>query len=302
MECWLCLAGGNALGAFHVGAWRAIEAFGLNVTRIAGASIGAVVAAVIAGNPPERRSEALEAFVDAIAQTRPPWALDGRRQLVTATLLGGNPSLFSPSLPGALELLPFMPPNISLFRRGQMQSLLERSIDFDRLNDGPIEVTLTALDAQTGEIARFRSSEQRLTVDHIMASTALPGLFRPMTLADRTYFDPGLIENLPLPALLDRAGDAAVLALDLFQQGGGLTQTLNGIASRAQDLAFAGQSARIIAASDARVRRFLHLVLTDPADDFAGKAFDYSRTSLDRRRQLGEDLTAAALADWRPAL
>lgn len=294
MECWLCLAGGNALGAFHVGAWSAIEADGLDVTRIAGASIGAVVAAVIAGNAPAERASALAAFVEAIAQT----PITGRKQLVTATLLTGNHSLFAPSLPGVFELLPFVPPDVSLFRRNAMQRLLDRSIDFDRLNAGGIEVSLTALDAETGEIAVFRNTERTLTVDHVMASTALPGLFRPVTIEGRTYFDPGVVENLPLPCLLDRQGSAAILALDLFPLTKPLTQTLNGIANRAQELAFAGQSARIIQGSDLVDRRFQHLILDDPLDDFAGKAFDYSRATLQRRMQLGEDLTGAALQEW----
>ncbi|WP_220432305.1 hypothetical protein, partial [Falsirhodobacter xinxiangensis] len=50
-----------------------------------------------------------------------------------------------------LELLPFVPPDVSLFKRDSMLRLLERSIDFERLNDCPIEITFTALDAETGK-------------------------------------------------------------------------------------------------------------------------------------------------------
>lgn len=296
MECWLCLAGGNALGAFHAGAWTAIETSSLNVTRIAGASIGAVVAAIIAGNAPADRAGMLTEFLQRIAQPSP--VLGGRRLLVTATLMAGNPALFSPSFPGLLEVLPFMPPDVALFRRDRMRQLLEQSIDFDILNGGGMEVTLTALDAETGAITRFRTGEQTLTVDHVMASTALPGLFPPVTIAGRTFLDPGLCENLPLPSLLDREGDAAVIALDLYPLAGRMTSTVNGIADRAQALAFAGQSTRIIELARATERRFLHLVLDDPADDYALKAFDYSRASLDRRRQLGKDLTDAHLREW----
>lgn len=298
MECWLCLAGGNALGAFYVGAWSAIERSRLDVTRICGASIGAVVAAVVGGNAPERREEALSDFLKAVAQTPPFWAADGRRALVTSTLFRGNPSLFGPSMPGLLELLPFVPPGVSLFKRDSMLRLLERSIDFERLNDCPIEITFTALDAETGEVVAFRNRNERLTVDHIMASTALPGLFRPITIAGRTYFDPGLCENLPLPAMLDRGGEAAILALDLFPLARNLKPTLNGVAGRAQNLAFAAQSARVIEQCDVERRRFTHLVLDDPQDDFAGKAFDFSVKSLERRRQLGEDLTEGHLQGW----
>ena len=64
METWPCLSGGNALGAFHAGAWRGIQDAGLSVTRMAGAPIGAIVAAVMAGNRPDRRVESLDVFLN----------------------------------------------------------------------------------------------------------------------------------------------------------------------------------------------------------------------------------------------
>lgn len=297
-EAWLCLAGGNALGAFHVGAWSAIEQSGLRVTRMSGASIGAVVAAVVAGNPPDRRLEALNSF---LAQVRQQYPVVGRRAAVAGLLMRGHPSLFVPSWPGLWEILPGMPPDKSQFRRGPMRRLLQRVIDFDRLNDGDIEVTVTALDAETGEILDFRNRDIRLSVDHIMASTALPVLFRPVHLDGRALLDPGLCENLPLRPLLDRQGDAAIIALDLFVQQGRLTETMDGIATRAQELFFASQSARIIRNADLRGRDFRHVVLTDPDDEFVGKAFDFSTANLERRVQLGKLLTSRALADLRAA-
>lgn len=297
MEAWLCFAGGNALGAFHVGAWQAIEASGLRVTRMAGASIGAIVAALIAGNPPDRRSEALGRFLSLIGERR---AFLGRRTAVTRTLAWGHPSLFVPAWPGAFEILPGMPPDNALFRRQRMQRLLEGMIDFDRLNGGDIEVTLTALDAETGRIVAFRNSEAPLTVDHVMASTALPILFSPVEIGGSHFFDPGTCENLPLRPLLDRPGDALILALDLYELRKPLSATMDGIACRAQELVFAGQSARIIDSCDLRDRRFRHIVLTDPEDGFAGKAFDYGLDRLEHRMRLGRQLTENGLRDLAP--
>lgn len=299
MEAWLCLAGGNALGAFHVGAWAAIEQSGLRVTRMSGASIGAVVAAVIAGNPPDRRVQALHDFLARVRRER---RMSGRRAAVAGMLMRGHPSLFVPSWPGLWEILPGMPADKSQFRRGPMRRLLEQAIDFDRLNDAEIEVTITALDAESGEIVDFRNRGTTLGVDHIMASTALPILFRPIQIGGRSFLDPGLCENLPLRPLLDRPGDAAIIALDLFVQQGKLTETMDGIGTRAQELFFAGQSARIIRCADLRGRNFRHVVLTDPQDEFVGKAFDFSRTNLERRVELGKLLTAGSLADLNVAI
>lgn len=107
MEAWLCLAGGNALGAFHAGAWQAVEEAGLRVTRISGASIGAVIAALVAGSPPGLRDETLRRFLARVGRAR---SLTGRRTAVAGTLALGHPSLFVPSWPGIWEILPACPP------------------------------------------------------------------------------------------------------------------------------------------------------------------------------------------------
>ena len=294
MEAWLGGAGGNALGAFHVGAWQAIEEAGMRVTRMSGASIGAVIAALIAGSPPDRRDETLRRFLLRMGQAR---ALTGRRTAVAGTLALGHPAMFVPSWPGIWEILPGMPADRALFRRDRMRRLFEELIDFDRLNGGKIEVTITALDAETGEIEAFRNTEAPLTVDHLMASTALPVLFQPVQIDGRYFLDPGTCENLPLRPLLDRPGDALILALDLYELQKPLVPTMDGVACRAQELVFAGQSARVIAGCDLAGRRFRHVVLSDPQDDFAGKAFDYGRKRLDHRRRLGRELMAESLRE-----
>lgn len=296
MEVWLCLAGGNALGAFHVGAWSAVTKAGLNVTRIAGASIGGVAAAIIAGNAPERREEALHDLLRRISLTVPGLSHAAeKRVLSTAALLFGNPYLYRPGLPGLAGALPLMPSDVSLFRREAMRRILEDLIDFDRLNASDMEVMVTALDAETGEVNIFRNRGEGLRVEHLLAGTALPVLFAPVTIDGRTFFDPGLAQNLPLPALLDREEEAAILAFDLYPLRRTLHASLNGIADRAQDLAFASQSARAIAGAERTGRQILHVVLDDPEDDFVGKAFDYGARSLHRRAKLGEAQATAAL-------
>ena len=115
-----------------------------------------------------------------------------------------------------------MPQDTSAFQRVAMRTLLERLIDFDRLNDSEIELSVTVLDAETGQVQVFRTGETMLTVDHLMACTALPVLFRPVELDGRFFMDAGLAENLPLPALLDREADTEILALDLFGLEGAL--------------------------------------------------------------------------------
>lgn len=296
MDHWLCLSGGNALGAFHVGGWTAIEEAELNVTRIAGASIGAVVGALIVGSEPDQRRMCLSRFLRSISRPVFPRTETMRRNATMQTMLAGHPGLFQPSIPGLAEVFPGVPRDASAFKRRAMRALLERLINFDRLNDSEIELSVTALDAETGQIEVFRTGETTLTVDHLMACTALPALFRPVELDGRFFLDAGLAENLPLPALLNRKADAEILALDLYGLEGHLGFTLNSVAHRAQDLMFASQSRHVLDKCRQEGLPVTHLVLRDPEDDFVGKAFDFSSASLERSCRLGQKIVGDALA------
>src|SRR5260370_40448940 len=64
----LVLQGGGALGAYQVGVYTALHEAGIEPDWVIGTSIGAINAALIAGNPPERRLERLHAFWDSVEQ------------------------------------------------------------------------------------------------------------------------------------------------------------------------------------------------------------------------------------------
>ena len=55
----LLLQGGGALGSYQAGVYQALAEANLHPDWVAGISIGAVNAALIAGNPPEKRVEKL---------------------------------------------------------------------------------------------------------------------------------------------------------------------------------------------------------------------------------------------------
>src|ERR1700758_5071013 len=67
----LGLQGGGALGSYQAGVYEGLAAAGIHPNWVAGISIGALNAAVIAGNPPARRVEQLRAFWEYICQQ--PW-------------------------------------------------------------------------------------------------------------------------------------------------------------------------------------------------------------------------------------
>src|SRR6516165_215887 len=67
----LVLSGGGALGAYQAGAYAALEKCGVRPNWIAGTAIGAINAAIIAGNLPHERALRLRQFWREVS-ARPP--------------------------------------------------------------------------------------------------------------------------------------------------------------------------------------------------------------------------------------
>src|SRR6185437_10935430 len=67
-EIGLVLQGGGALGSYQAGVYEGLAEVGVEPTRISGISIGALNTAIIAGNAPENRVDALRGLWNTISQ------------------------------------------------------------------------------------------------------------------------------------------------------------------------------------------------------------------------------------------
>lgn len=294
---WLCFSGGNAIGAYHAGGYEALAEAGIDPTAIAGASIGAIVAALIVGNAPEDRLSKLKKF----------WALAEQSSLCPdtkgtriasgiQTLVGGRPGLFHPRFDWSFF---GMPSRASLFDPAPMRRELERLIDFDRLNSGKIRLAVTAVDIETGDLVSFDTRDVQLTVDHLMASSAFPLFFPPVLLDGKHYIDPGVVCNLPIEALFSEMPDQPItcFALDAAIPGGHAPRGLDDALIRAQDTLFSAQSKFALQRVERRLEEqrtstggpgpsssIYHLTFRDDAAREAGlKMIDFRRESLAQR-------------------
>ena len=308
-EHWVCLAGGNALGAFHVGAIEALLEAGITVPRIAGASIGAVMAALWLGGPRETAGERLRAFWQ---RSENPFIRAGFRQsrqmAAMHAMLGGRPGMYAPALPGFWAAHPLAPSDDHLHSTGPQRRTLCELIDFDRLNDGGTRLIVTALDQETAEDVVFDSAETRITVDHLMASSALPLIFPPVEVEGRLLVDPGLSANLPIAALFrdPPRQDTVCWAIDLWPPTAERATSPDTVARRAQELLFAAQGRhaleRLAEALSPRLQEAgttiaIHHLGYDGGDwEVALKGFDYSRASLVRRGRAGAEAMREALS------
>ena len=254
----LVLQGGGALGAYQAGVYQAMHENNLAPDWVVGTSIGAINAAIIAGNREADRVPRLREFwtrvshVDAFDLSR---VIDSVRRWNTwfATadaVLQGVKGFFTPrpfnafAAGGAVA-----PEQASFYDTAPLAATLRELIDFDYLH-GPqgARLTVNALKVTSGELVGFDSNVQPVNVEHIMASGALPPGFAPVRIDGELYWDGGLYSNTPLETVLaDKPStDTLCFMVDLWNPVGPEPTTLDEVQTRQKDVMFASRSARHI--------------------------------------------------------
>ena len=258
-QCILVLQGGGALGAYQAGVYEALAASAQMPTWLAGISIGAINAALIAGNAPERRVARLREFWEDVS-TLPfgveaptlPDAIAGAGRTrdvlnetnATIAMLFGVAGFFRPRVPAA----PFQPRGtigaISYYDTEPLQRTLERLVDFDRINSGAMRLSVGAVNVRTGNFLYFDSNERAIDARHVMASAALPPGFPPIEIDGEFYWDGGLVSNTPLQHVLDQPGDERrlVFQVDLFAARGEMPATLADVSEREKDIRYSSRT------------------------------------------------------------
>ena len=251
----LVFQGGGALGAYQGGVFQALSEAGIAPDWVIGTSIGAINAAIVAGNAPDRRVDALVDFWGQVrqsgfAQLASAMPFVGPVAANAATMFSGIPGFFEPNMWAA------MGSNWSLgaeaagyYSVSPLRRTLEKLIDLDTLNDGPMRLTVGAANVATGEMRYFDSRRETLGIDHVLASGALPPAFPAVRIDGELYWDGGVLSNTPVEAVFDdnprRSG--IVFAVHIWNPQGSEPQTLMQVMSREKDIRYASRAAAHIA-------------------------------------------------------
>lgn len=248
----LVLQGGGALGAYQAGVYQALSEGGCEPDWVCGVSIGAINAAIIAGNEPEDRLPRLKAFGErttcAFPWPAPAWDSTARRFFnaisTAASVAAGQPGFFQPRLPPAPWLQRRSPDVVSVYDTGPMRDTLGELVDFDRTNAGRTLISLGAVSVSTGNGAYFDSAERAITADHVMASGALPPGFPAVCIDGELYWDGDLISNTPLVHILDEGPKQDTLAfqVDLFDARGKLPGDAIEVEGRRKHITFSSRT------------------------------------------------------------
>lgn len=245
----LVLQGGGALGSYQAGVFEALAEAHLCPDWVAGISIGAVNAAIIAGNPVGTRTRHLTEFWELVTSgvtTPAPMLGDAYRRrwnqlAATMTVAQGAPGFFRPLWP---PVMPWLPGPLGLYDTSPLKATLERLVDWDLLNNGPTRVSVGAVNVETGNFRYFDTAHERLGPEHIMASGALPPGFPPVEIDGQYWWDGGLVSNTPLEYVLDaeQDSDLMIFQVDLFPSRGPMPKSLAEVDERVKDIRFSSRT------------------------------------------------------------
>ena len=248
----LVLQGGGALGAYQAGVYQALHEADVQPDWISGVSIGAINAALIAGNPPERRLERLNAFWNSVtARSAFAFTPDGHvfRQMRNAasswmSTVMGQPNFFKPRFPGPWFSVPGAEAATSYYDTAPLVQTLRELVDFDLINSQDIHFSVGAVNVASGNFRYFDNTRNVIGPEHILASGALPPAFPMVKIDGEYYWDGGIVSNTPLQYLLDHEDglNALVFQVDLFNARGTLPSDISEVMARHKDILYSSRT------------------------------------------------------------
>lgn len=263
----LVLQGGGALGAYQVGVYQALHEAGIEPDWVIGTSIGAINAALIAGNRPEHRLDRLHAFWDHVEQpapsaSLPAWLGMGHWLANATTLARGIPAFFTPNplaLGGAQAQVGLEA--ASYYSTAPLRATLSSLVDFDYLCRCEMRMTVGAVNVRSGEMCYFDTRDEVLGPDHVIASGALPPAFPAVRIGDEAYWDGGIYSNTPLEAVFDDnpRRSSLIFAVNVWQPDGPEPQSIWQVMGRQKDIQYASRADSHIARQK-QIHRLRHVI------------------------------------------
>lgn len=255
----LVLQGGGALGAYQAGVYEALSEAGIEPNWIAGMSIGAINAAIIAGNQPDTRIDRLREFWTHVTASGPWFGAgntciglargDAMRHLLNqmsasfAMVNGARgffktrpvPPLFQPA--GTIDATSF-------YDTCELRGTLERLVDFDRINAGTTRFSVGAVNVRTGNFVYFDNDTHTIGPEHVMASGALPPGFPAVEIEGEFYWDGGLVSNTPLQWVVETEPrrDTLAFQVDVWSARGEFPRNIFEVMTREKEIRYSSRT------------------------------------------------------------
>ena len=158
----LALGGGAALGAAHIGVLKAFDELNINISYISGNSIGSFVASLFAFGKTWQEQE--EISIDL------KW----------------------------LDVSKISISKYGLLTNKKIGRMVQNAIGDKEFNHSNIPLAIVASNLNSGKKIILKEGK---VADAVMASTAIPGVFKPVDIDGKLLVDGGLVENVPVSPL-----------------------------------------------------------------------------------------------------
>ena len=252
----LACQGGGSLGAYHIGAYKAMAEHGYFPDVVSGISIGAFTAALIAGNEPNERVAKLEEFWDTISWPAMPEIPNATPEMkkfqnLMSSMTGfifGQPNFFEPRIPGPSLQQKGTIAATSYYDTAKLKETLLKFVDFDRINHNKTQLILGATRVKNGELVFFDSQKQKILPEHVMASGSMPPGFPGIRIEGDLFWDGGCVSNTPLEGIytLEPKVDTLCFMIDLFCPKGKEPENMDDVELRAKDILYTSRTSHHI--------------------------------------------------------
>lgn len=257
----LVLQGGGALGAYQLGVYQAMHEAGVEPDWVIGTSIGAINAAIIAGNPPHHRLDRLRQFWGQMEQNALGFSAMPRMLANLITMGQGIPAFFEPNLAA------WWGPEARLgveraayYGTAPLRTTLDTLVDFDYLNGGHTRLTVGAVNARTGAMRYFDTRKETLGASHVMASGAIPPAFPAVRIDGEPYWDGGIYSNTPIEAVLDDEPrrSSVIFSVQVWNPDGSEPQSVLEVLDKHKEIQYASRAGNV--EQQRKLHRLRHVI------------------------------------------
>ncbi|OLD32109.1 MAG: hypothetical protein AUI61_03490 [Thaumarchaeota archaeon 13_1_40CM_2_39_13_2] len=279
-ETVLILQGGGSLGAYECGVYKALNKHGIKFDIVAGTSIGAINAAIIAGAKNDPVKDLENFWLDIAEYLTPPGLPDNVRPYFASmnSAIWGNPKLFLPKwfLPSPDYFFPFLWPYLYDLR--PLKNTLNEYVDFKKIREQKRpRLIITSTDVENAKPSVFDSMYDNIMADHILACAGYPFYGISWTQINGKYlWDGTLLSNTPLREVIDASPkhDKRVYIVDVFpDKQHELPRNMIEVWHRARDIMHADKTlhnlrmSRVINRYLSLVREMYEILIKVPLDD-----------------------------------
>jgi NTE family protein len=236
----LALQGGGSHGAFTWGVLdRLLEETWLQIEGVSGTSAGAMNAAVLAdgfaAGGAEGARKALETYWRHVSEAArfSPFQRTPLDRMLGRWSLDHSPAFIMMDTVSRM----FSPYQLNPTGGNVLAPILDKQIDFERLQNSPVKVFITATNVRTGRPRVFRNAD--ITPEVLMASACLPTMFQAVEIDGEPYWDGGYSGNPTLAPLVGelKSDDTILIPINPVERPG-TPKTPHEILNRLNEVSF----------------------------------------------------------------